>query len=897
MKSYLDKPEKIVEELGSDLHLGLDDQGVIESRNLYGENVFSQEKPKGLFKRILEALMEPMIFILIIAAVITIGVNVFKLVNGQHAEFIESLGILIAISLSTTITIVMEGRSKKAFEALNKIKENIAVKTIRNGVISLVPQKDLVVGDIILIETGDKIPVDARLLESVNLQADESSLTGESNAVTKNSSLVIENENTPLAERYNMIYGGTFITAGRGKALVTQVGDSTEFGKIADELKKQDKTTMPLQEKLAKLGKAISILGISLATFIFLIQIIKLYLEGNISFNTVTDTFITSIVLIVAAVPEGLPTIVAASLAINIMKMAKENALVKNLIASETVGAINIICSDKTGTLTENKMTVIKIYEDCTFINPENIKSKILLDNFALNSSAHLETDDKGKVSFIGSPTEGAMLVVHDNVREKGYQQQRKEATVIHTYPFSSEEKKMTTIVEEEGRKVALVKGSTEKVIGLCSKIVTCDGIKDIKDEIENLEEQVHYFESQAMRLIGFAHKELEGDLDFENGKKSIESDMIFDGFVVIKDPIRKEVYGAINSCRDAGVNVKMLTGDNLITARAIAEELGIVDEGSLVLQASAVEEMSDKELEEKIDNIKVIARSTPLVKLRIVNMLKKKGNVVAVTGDGINDAPALKSSDVGIAMGITGTEVSKEASDIVLLDDSFATIVKAIHWGRGIYENFQRFLQFQLAVNLSSVIVIVTTILIGFKAPFNAIEILWINLIMDGPPALTLGLEPIRGDLMKNKPTSRNASIVTGHMLSNIVINGIFISVVILLQEIYNFLGAEEGSKATVVFTLFVLFQLINAFNSRELGNSSILRHITNNKTMLMVFAGTFILQFIITQYGGAAFGTVPLGPLMWGKLILVAISVLVLAEIVKLVRSKYYQLKDSKK
>ncbi len=568
--------------------------------------------------------------------------------------------------------------------------------------------------------------------------------------------------------------------------------------------------------------------------------------------------------------------------------MAKENALVKNLVASETVGAVNIICSDKTGTLTENKMTVIKVFEDGDFINPEDMKSGHLLRNFAINTSAHLELNNKGEMKFIGNPTEGALLVVHDNVSNESYNQIRKHSNIVHTYPFSSEKKKMTTIENINGDFIALTKGSTEKVLSLCDRVMTKEGIKGIKGEIKNIEEQVHYFESQAMRLIGFSHKELPKTHNYENDEKDIESAMIFDGFVVIKDPIRKEVYGSINSCRDAGISVKMLTGDNLVTAKAIASELGIIDKNSLVLKAVAVEAMSDKELEEKIDYIKVIARSTPLVKLRIVNLLKKKGNVVAVTGDGINDAPALKSSDVGIAMGIAGTEVSKEASDIVLLDDSFATIVKAIHWGRGIYENFQRFLQFQLAVNLSSVIVIVTTILIGFKAPFTAVEILWINLIMDGPPALTLGLEPIRGDLMKNKPTSRNSSIVTGIMLSNIVITGVFMSIVIILQEVYNFLGAADASKSTVVFTLFVLFQLINAFNARELGNVSIFKHIANNKTMLIVFLGTFILQFLITQFGASSFGTVPLDLTMWIKLIATSLSIVLVGEFVKFIRNR---------
>lgn len=889
MNSFLDSKEKIIQELGSNREAGLTDAEVLESRNLYGENAFSKEVPKSLVKRILEALMEPMIFILIIAAVITIGVNIFKVINGEEAEFVESVGILIAITLSTAITIFMEGRSKKAFEALNKIKENIAIKTIRNGYITLVPQKDLVVGDIISVETGDKIPVDARLLDSIDLQVDESALTGESLAVSKDSEKKLHNEHTPLAERLNMIYGGTYITAGTGKAIVTQVGDSTEFGKIADELKKQDKTSTPLQEKLGKLGKAISILGISLAAFIFIIQFIKLYLSGNINFNTVSETFISSIVLIVAAVPEGLPTIVAASLAINIIKMAKENALVKNLIASETVGAINIICSDKTGTLTENKMTVVKVYENGQFVNPEQVSSARMINNFAVNSTAHLEYDEAGHFSFIGSATEGALLVVHDKVSEEHYLESRKNAEVVYTYPFSSDEKNMTTVLREEGREIAYTKGSTEKIISLCTKVMTKDGVQDLSLLIREIEEQVHYFENQAMRLIGFAHKEVRASYDYAEEKRQLETEMVFDGFVVIKDPIRKEVYGAINSCRDAGISVKMLTGDNLVTAKAIAGELGIIDSNSLVLKASKIEEMSDEELEQKIDNIRVIARSTPLVKLRIVNMLKKRGNVVAVTGDGINDAPAIKSADVGIAMGITGTEVSKEASDIVLLDDSFATIVKAVQWGRGIYENFQRFIQFQLTVNISSVVVIVTTILIGLESPFNAIQILWINLIMDGPPALTLGLEPIRGDLMKNKPTLRNASIVTRNMLSSIIVNGLFISAVIIFQETNNFLGATEANKGSVVFTLFVLFQLFNAFNSRELGNSSVFSNLKNNKIMLVVFAGTFLLQLLITQFGGSAFNTAPISVDMWIKVIATALSIIVVGELVKVVRKAF--------
>lgn len=886
MNNFLDAREVILKELGTDPEAGLTQEGVEASRDFYGENVFSQAKSKSLILRIFEALMEPMIFILIIAAVITLGVNIFRIANGQHGEFIESVGILIAISLSTFITIYMEGRSKKAFEALNRMKENIAIKTIRGGQIALIPQKDLVVGDIILVETGDKIPVDARLLSSIDLQVDESALTGESLAVNKNAERVFHDANIPLAERFNMIYGGTYITGGSGRAVVTQVGDATEFGKIADELRRQDKTTTPLQEKLGRLGKIISILGISLAAFIFLIQLIKLGLADSLTFDTVAETFISSIVLIVAAVPEGLPTIVAASLAINIIKMAREKALVKNLIASETVGAINVICSDKTGTLTENKMTVVKVWDRGHFASPEEISSAALLTNFAVNSTAHLERIGDQGVSFVGSPTECALLVVYDRKDPEGYVARRKEADIVYSYPFSSEEKSMTTVLREYDKTTAYTKGSTEKILSFCTKAQIGDKVVEIAEVLAEIEEQVHYFENQAMRLIGCAHRDLMEIYDFQEDRRAVESEMVFDGFVVIKDPIRREVYGAITNARSAGVSIKMLTGDNIVTARAIAAELGIIDKNSLVLKASSVEAMSDRELEEKIDQIKVIARSTPLVKLRIVNMLKKRGNVVAVTGDGINDAPAIKSADVGIAMGITGTEVSKEASDIVLLDDSFATIIKAIQWGRGIYENFQRFIQFQLTVNIASVVVIVTTILIGMESPFNAIQILWINLIMDGPPALTLGLEPIREDLLKRRPTPRDASIVTGTMLGNIVVNGLFMSAVIILQEITNFLGATEANAGSVVFTLFVLFQLFNAFNARELGSHSIIRNFRNNKMMIWVFAGTFLLQLLITQVGGEAFRTAPLDLIMWLKVIATAGSVVLLGETVKFFR-----------
>ncbi len=404
------------------------------------------------------------------------------------------------------------------------------------------------------------------------------------------------------------------------------------------------------------------------------------------------------------------------------------------------------------------------------------------------------------------------------------------------------------------------------------------------KESIADIEEKITVFQKNACRVLAFAHKEFSEKSDYESNRTFIESEMIYDGFVVITDPLRQDVYEAVAQCKNAGIDLKILTGDNIITARAISNQLGILKEGSLVVEAREIEDLPEQEFIQMLSKIKVIARSTPVIKMRVVNALKSIGHVVAVTGDGINDAPAIKNADVGIAMGITGTEVSKEASDIVLLDDSFSTIVKAVHWGRGIYENFQRFIQFQLTVNLSSVLVILISILTGLKSPFTALQILWVNIVMDGPPALTLGLEPIRDDLMKRQPISRNANIVTGGMLSRIIFNGIFISVIFMLQTYFNILGGTKEQQPAILFTLFVIFQLLNAFNSRELSDQSILKHFSKNKLMLLVFGVTFLLQVIITQFGGTIYNTVPLPIDMWIKIIGLGSTVIIASELFKL-------------
>ena len=869
MDSFKKTSSEVLNELGVNPDKGLNDEEVKTSREKNGTNSFGKGKKVSLIKRIWDAATEPMLILLIVAAVITIAVNVANYVRGGEYNFIECIGIIVAIALCVVITVVTEGRSAKAFEELNKINEDTLVKVIRNGEAQYVTQGEIVVGDIMLLETGDKIVADGRLIESHELNVDESTLTGESEHVTKNEDFVGD-DGTQVADRINMVYSGCFVSGGTAKMVVTAVGKDTEFGLIAGELSSVDQTSTPLQEKLDRMGKMIAILGIIAAVVVLGIQIWQM--RSDLNFNTVSEAFITSIVLIVAAVPEGLPTIVAVSLALNIIKMTRENALVKKMVACETIGCVNIICSDKTGTLTENKMTVRKFYANDELLEPDQLRDEFIVQNCAINSNANLSKEED-EFTFVGNPTECALLV---GLEKSGfdYEDIRNKYEELKTFAFSSQKKRMTRIVKIDGKIMAYMKGSPGKILHRCSNVDEAYE-KELNDLMES-------FQEQAGRLIAFAHKELDSYND--ESEEVVEENFVFDGFAVISDPVSDDVYDSLAKCRKAGIEVKMLTGDNIVTATAIANELHLLGEDGVAVEAKEIDEMSDEELIEALKRIRVIARSTPMIKMRVVKLLKGEGNVVAVTGDGINDAPAIKHADVGIAMGIAGTEVTKEASDIVLLDDSFTTIVKAVKWGRGIYENFKRFIQFQLTVNVSSVVVIIVSIVAGFKSPFTALELLWINIIMDGPPALTLGLEPMRENLFDKKPTKRNENIISKKMFARIMLNGVFISAVCLVQYFTDFLGAGKDGTSTVIFTMFVLFQLFNAFNCRELDTTPMYKNLLKNKLMLGVFLLVLAIQFVITQFGKPVFGTVALSMAIWGKMLLVALSVVIINEIIKL-------------
>ncbi len=848
MKEYSKNYQTVLVELNSKKE-GLSSGEASLSRQKHGVNEIAKQKPKSIFKRVIEALLEPMLIILELSAVITLGVNIGKQLKGNNGDFYECLGIIISILISVILTVTMEGKSQRAFETLSSVYDKILVKVKRNGVITMLPQKEVVVGDIILLENGDKIVADGRLINSLDLKVDESMLTGESSEVKKDHNAVLS-EKTPLAERVNMVYSGTFITGGSGEMVVTAVGNLAEIGVIAKELNLKSAVSAPLQEKLDRLGKFIASLGLIASTFVLILSIAKLFVLKNVSFNTLEEAFLNSIVLIVASVPEGLPTTVAIALTLNVVKLYKSNALIKKLVAAETVGCVSVICSDKTGTLTENKMKVTGVSFNSGRLN----SNKNLFYNIALNTTA--EVGDKE----MGSATEIALLNYLKSGKIYDYLKLRKDFNVLSRTPFSSENKFMSTKVKVNGEEILYLKGAPEVVLEKC--------------EMNSFEK------SKILSEIASYQKEGKRVIAFSSGKNGL----IYDGFAVISDSVRKDVLNSVNECKNAGIKVKMLTGDNYITAFSIAKELKIASSESEVVNAYELEEMGDESLKELLTTITVVARSTPKSKLRIVKLLKEMGEVVAVTGDGVNDAPAIKNADIGISMG-GGSEVTKEASDIVLLDNSFSTIIKAISFGRNIYQNFQRFIMFQLSVNATAVSFIVISLILGLENPFNTIMLLWINIIMDGPPALTLGLEMRDYTLMNDAPVKRSNNIVTKKMIAKITVNAFIMCSVLVLQNSYNFIGANIGEMKTVLFNLFILFQLFNAFNCREFGSKSMFTGFKSNKLMLIVFLVTFVLQILLTEFCFSLFKTTPLSLLTWIKTILTASIILVISEIYKFI------------
>lgn len=904
-KYYNQEIDDVLKELSTNEKQGLSDEEAKERLKRYGPNSFTKTKEKSLLGEIKDALTQQLIVILLIAAGISLLIG----------EYHDAIGICLAVLLGSTIGIMTESRSKKAAEALNKLTEDVMVKVQRSGQKTLLHKSELVPGDIVYLEAGDLVPADGRILESLELKVREDMLTGESDDVTKRVGKVkeeivhIDGEEVvqdPIpAKQFNMLFGGTLIACGSAKMVVTTTGDETEMGYIAKALGDKEVDT-PLELKMDKLSETISKVSTGIAGMLFVYMLLQIIEECQLKLDfTSTHTFLTSltplvqsfpeiktafvvcVALIVAAVPEGLPTMINMTLAITMKQMAKINVLVRKKEACETIGSVSVICSDKTGTLTQNKMCVARIYLEGKY---RSIKEAESFSNFVrncmVNSTADLERSE-GEEKYIGSATECALLAMWG--RDMDYSRARESVSVVSQIPFNSQNKYMLTVVKEDGEYHVLSKGAPEVILRQCSyeridgkpKKLTEERIKEILALMGKLQ-------SQSMRVLAFADHKVPAAVNVE-GRTDWRGQLIFNGFVGIKDPLREGVKEAIEVARGAGVETKMLTGDNIQTAMAIGQEIGIVGHGRRAVEATYIDTLTDAALEREIGQIAIVARSKPDTKMRIVQALQRSGEIVAVTGDGINDAPALNKADVGIAMGIAGTEVSKNAADIILADDSFGTIVEAIKWGRGIYNNFQRFIQFQLTVNIIAFLIAIISQVLGEEMPFSTIHLLWINIIMDGPPALALGLEPIRATVMKRKPTPREAHIINPFMIRTILINSLFITGLLLAQMRLNFLGANEmqegtGSEAqTILFSLFAFSVLFNALNCREFGTASIFPNFTKNTLALKIIALTAVLQIVMIQYANKFFNATPLSPIMWAKVIGCGSLVVVANEIVK--------------
>ncbi|MGM9979501.1 MAG: calcium-translocating P-type ATPase, PMCA-type [Clostridium sp.] len=908
MKYFKEKIDDCLKEQGVNAEKGLSDSEVKERSEKFGKNEFSTKEEGSLLDDIKDALLEPMMIILLVAA----------LVSAIIGEYYDAIGIVCAVAIGITIGIVTEGKSKKAAEALAKMTEDIEVKVLRNGKVMNVSKSELVPGDIVYLETGDMVPADGRFIETVDLKVREDMLTGESDDVKKDANAIVPLEEIDVkgqkqiqdpipAKQSNMGFTGTLIAYGKGTMLVTGIGDNTEMGKIAETLQMDEEET-PLQIKLGKLGAVIAKISSIIAALLFIFMVVKIVTRGEVNIDSsgvkaflesigpIKTAFVTCIALIVAAVPEGLPTMINMTLALTMQKMANINALVTKKEACETIGSVSVICSDKTGTLTQNRMTVENVYLNGKFVDLNKIEDMYFINNCLLNSTADISFDGD-KCNYLGNSTECALLLC---LKDHDYKKARKEQKIVHQIPFNSMNKYMATVIEEGDLDILLVKGAPEIILDKCvNEISNGKVIKITEARKKEILSEIQKLQAKSMRILGFGFRaisqaEVEAAATSEGNilTGSQEEGLIFNGFVAIKDPLRPDVFKAIETARNAGVETKMLTGDNINTARAIGEELGMLKDGMRAVEATYIDTLSDEELRKEIKTIAIVARSKPETKMRIVNALQTNGEVVGVTGDGINDAPALTKADVGIAMGITGSEVSKNAADIILTDDNFATIINGIKWGRGVYENFQRFIQFQLTVNVIAFLVAIVSQILDFPMPFTTIQLLWVNIIMDGPPALALGLEPIRDAVFNRKPVDRKASIITKQMITSIVLNALYVTAILLIQMKFNILGASTVVQAdgasemeTVLFALFAFSALFNAFNCREFGTDSIFKNFTKNKTALLIISVTAIAQFIFTELFSGFFNAVSLSLVMWGKVILLAFMIIVVNEVVKFV------------
>jgi Ca2+-transporting ATPase len=849
----------------------------------YGYNELAERKRVTPLEIFLHQFKDVFVLMLLVAIVISLAIGYYKGSAGNGGafdEYVDAITIGAIVVLNAVVGFIQEYRSEKAVEAMKRLSAPRA-RVLRDGHSLVIPAREVVPGDVIDLEAGDRVPADARLAEVVDLRTDEAVLTGESTQVEKTVDVV--QEKTPLSDRRNMVFSGTHVTYGRGKAVVSATGMSTEFGKIAEMVQAVEEEEAPLARKLEEFAKK---LGAVILAIVVLVFILEIWREG-LHLDNILDMFMTAVALAVSAVPEGLPAVVTVSLALGVRDLAKRNAITRRLASAETLGAVTVICADKTGTLTKGEMTARKAYVGGRIVEITGVgyeaKGDFLVDGARVDPTSDDElslllkavvlcsnAEFDGK-SVVGDTTEGAMIVA---AAKAGLSKKvlEEENPRVREVPFTSERKMMTTVHRSpEGRLLAFTKGAPEVVLEASARAMFGGEARRLdggtKDAIARVNEKMA---SEALRVLGVAYKELSSEADLSRDARDLEAGMTFIGLMGMIDPPREEAREAIKRCEDAGIDVVMITGDHRLTAVAVAQELGMMD-GGTVLTGAQLDAMSDKEFDEIVGSVSVYARVTAAHKLRIVGALRKKGHIVAMTGDGVNDAPALKQADIGIAMGITGTDITREAADLVLADDNFATIVNAVEGGRAIYDNIRKFTFFLLRCNFDELIVMGTFAILGLELPLTAGMILWINLVTDGAPAVALSMDPPEKGIMKRPPRDPKEGILHGRIASILAsMTTQFLGTAVLFYFSRYVLREPLDEARSLAFVQATLQELVTVWNCRSERENAFKVGFTSNRFLLVSVLVSAGLTAIIPYF--SLLGTAPMTLSDW--LLVVPIS-----------------------
>ena len=884
----------VKKELATDIEKGLSSKQVEEKQQNVGFNELKARKKKSLIVKFLEQFKDFMIIVLIIAAIVS---GIVGILEGEGIT--DTIIILIVVIINAIIGVAQENKAEKSLEALQKLSAH-ASKVIRNGKMIVIPSRELVPGDVVVLETGDYVPADLRIIEAVNLKSQESALTGESVPVEKIIDTI--NEEVGIGDRTNMLFSSSLITYGRGKGIVVETGMNTEVGKIAEIINSSEEGTTPLQEKLNKLGKILGIAALAICVVIFIIGL--LYGKEPI------HMFMTAVSLAVAAIPEGLAAVSTIVLAIGVQRMVKKNAIVKRLPAVETLGSASVICSDKTGTLTQNKMTVQKIYVDNKLMDMENIKfveSKSDLESLIYNAMLCNDTKVGANNELAGDPTETALVDMGMNLDidiDKIFSIDR-----LNEIPFDSSRKLMTTVHKIDNEYIVYTKGGVDELLKNCTSYIINGKVeKNLEEFKKSIYENNESMAKNALRVLAFGYKKIKKLPESKEEIEKLESNLIFVGMVGMIDPPREEAKKAVEKCKSAGIKTVMITGDHKITATAIAKQLGILENEDEAITGSELENMSDEELTKNIRNYSVYARVSPEHKVRIVRAWQANGEIVAMTGDGVNDAPALKNADIGCAMGVVGTDVAKEAADVILTDDNFATVVSAVEEGRRIYDNILKAIQFLLSSNVGEIIVLFVAILItpllakwfnitniSALEPLLPIHILWINLVTDSLPALALAVDPSAENIMQRKPNKKGKGIFTKGMTWRVIYQGIMIGFITLIAFIVGLATpgvTDEAAKIkiaqTMAFCVLALSELVHVFNIRDNKNSIFKTGILNNSKLILAILVSASFMFIILLIPGLRqiFSIAQLPKENIVETILLVLSPIAIVEIFKLLK-----------